>query len=50
VGLGSRPCSHIPTFAHWRTKIMTTETTKQVEPLLTVPTPATLLKLTKMDF
>jgi len=53
VGLGSRPSSHIPTFAHWRTKIMTTETTKQAEPLFelghTLATPAALSKMISLD-
>jgi len=51
--LGSRPSPHIPTFAHWRTKIMTTETTKQVKTLFelgrTLATPDALLKLTEMN-
>jgi len=51
--LGSRPCSHIPTFAHWRTKIMTTETTKQVKTLFelgrTLATPDALAALTKIN-
>jgi len=51
--LGSRPRSHIPTFAHWRTKIMTTETTKQVEPLFeigrTVATPGALSTMQNLN-
>jgi len=51
--LGSRPSPHIPTFAHWRTKIMTTETTKQVKTLFelgrTLATPGALSKLTEMN-
>ncbi len=50
--MGSRPCSHIPTFAHWRNKIMTTETTTQVKPFFdlgrTLATPGSLSKLTKV--
>ncbi len=51
--MGSRPRSHFPTFAHWRTKIMTTETTKQAEPLFemgrTVATPGALSTMQNLN-